>query len=198
MSLVLLRGKADSAHNNPCFMAPPSEFTTFEFPISNYFNFQNFVRSCRDSKEKLPGRVPTPPLWIAMASQTNCNFLCPSDALSCPPTGGRGWRGGGIFAGKGWGGLKAWDDDDVKMMTKWLAFYNFLQKEFSKHLRGAHRGLLLCDFFFCSSSFAQVLHFTFCISFFENKANQGEISAGLKTLTEIFGTSQKFRRFTKI
>ncbi len=38
----------------------PSEFTTFEFPISNYFNFQNFVRSRRDSKEKLPGRVPTP------------------------------------------------------------------------------------------------------------------------------------------
>jgi hypothetical protein len=49
MSLVLLRGKADSALSNPCFMTPPSDFTTFEFPISNYFNFQNFVRSRRDS-----------------------------------------------------------------------------------------------------------------------------------------------------
>ncbi len=29
------------------------------FQFSNYFNFQNFVRSRRDSKEKLPGRVPT-------------------------------------------------------------------------------------------------------------------------------------------
>ncbi len=59
MSLVLLRGKADSAHNNPCFMTSPSEFTTFEFLISNYFNFQIFVRSRREPKEKLPGRVPT-------------------------------------------------------------------------------------------------------------------------------------------
>ncbi len=55
MSLVLLRGKADSAHNNPCFMTAPSEFTTFEFPISNYFNFQILLevvviqrKNCRD------------------------------------------------------------------------------------------------------------------------------------------------------
>ncbi len=41
-------------------MTSPSEFTTFEFPISDYFNFQIFVRSRRDPKEKLPGRVPTP------------------------------------------------------------------------------------------------------------------------------------------
>ncbi len=58
--MVLWRGKADSALSNPCFMTSPSDFTTFEFPISNYFNFQNFVRSRRDSKEKLPGRVLTP------------------------------------------------------------------------------------------------------------------------------------------
>jgi hypothetical protein len=43
-----MEGKADSALSNPCFMTSPSDFTTFEFPISNYFNFQNFVRSRRD------------------------------------------------------------------------------------------------------------------------------------------------------
>jgi hypothetical protein len=40
--LVFWRGKADSALSNPCFMTLPSDFTTSEFPISNYFNFQNF------------------------------------------------------------------------------------------------------------------------------------------------------------
>jgi hypothetical protein len=29
VSLVLLRGKVDSAHNNPCFITSPSEFTNF-------------------------------------------------------------------------------------------------------------------------------------------------------------------------
>jgi hypothetical protein len=29
VSLVLLRGKVDSVHNNPCFMTSPSEFTNF-------------------------------------------------------------------------------------------------------------------------------------------------------------------------
>ncbi len=57
--LGFMEGKADSALSNPCFMTSPSDFTIFEFPISNYFNFQNFVRSRRNSKEKLPGRVPT-------------------------------------------------------------------------------------------------------------------------------------------
>jgi hypothetical protein len=61
MSLVLLRGKADSAHNNPCFMTSPPEFTTFEFPISNYFNFQILLevvviqrKNCRDGSRHSP------------------------------------------------------------------------------------------------------------------------------------------------
>jgi hypothetical protein len=36
-----MEGKADSALSNPCFMTSPSYFTTSEFPISNYFYFQN-------------------------------------------------------------------------------------------------------------------------------------------------------------
>jgi hypothetical protein len=42
VSLVLWRRKADSALSNPCFMTLPPNFTTSEFPISNYFTFQNF------------------------------------------------------------------------------------------------------------------------------------------------------------
>ena len=37
-----MEGKADNALSNPCFMTSPPDFTTSEFPISNYFNFQNF------------------------------------------------------------------------------------------------------------------------------------------------------------
>jgi hypothetical protein len=37
-----MEGKVDSALSNPCFMTLPSDFTTSEFPISNYLNFQNF------------------------------------------------------------------------------------------------------------------------------------------------------------
>jgi hypothetical protein len=52
VSLVLWRRKTDSALSNPCFMALPPNFTTSEFPISNYFTFKIFVRSCRDWKKK--------------------------------------------------------------------------------------------------------------------------------------------------
>jgi hypothetical protein len=62
VSLVLWRRKADNALNKPCFMALPLNFTTSAFPIPNYFTFKNlkfFVRSRRDWKEKMPGRIPT-------------------------------------------------------------------------------------------------------------------------------------------
>jgi hypothetical protein len=54
VSLVLWRRKADNALSNPCFMALPPNFTTSEFPISNYFTFKFFVRSRRDWKKKCP------------------------------------------------------------------------------------------------------------------------------------------------
>ncbi len=59
VSLVLWRRKADNALSNPCFMALPLNFTTSAFPIPNYFTFKIFVRSRRDWKEKMPGRIPT-------------------------------------------------------------------------------------------------------------------------------------------
>jgi hypothetical protein len=60
VSLVLWRRNADSALSNPCFMTLPltSQHLNFQFPI--YFNFQNFVRSRRNWKEKMPERIPTP------------------------------------------------------------------------------------------------------------------------------------------
>ncbi len=42
VSLVLWRRKADSALSHPCFMTLPPNFTTSEFPISNYFTFKHF------------------------------------------------------------------------------------------------------------------------------------------------------------
>jgi len=59
VSLVLWRRKADNTLSNPCFMALPLNFTTSAFPIPNYFTLKIFVRSRRDWKEKMPGRIPT-------------------------------------------------------------------------------------------------------------------------------------------
>jgi hypothetical protein len=57
VSLVLWRRNADSALSNPCFMTLPLTSQTSEFPIFNLI--QLFVRSRRDWKEKMPGRIPT-------------------------------------------------------------------------------------------------------------------------------------------
>jgi hypothetical protein len=59
VSLVLWRRKADNALSNPCFMALPltSQHLHFQFLITSLLKF--FVRSRRDWKEKMPGRIPT-------------------------------------------------------------------------------------------------------------------------------------------
>ncbi len=186
MSLVLLRGKADSAHNNPCFMTPPSEFTTFEFPISNYLIFKLLLevvaiqrKNCRDVSRHSPS-------LNRYGFANHCNFLSPCQALSCLPTGG---RGGGEFCWDGMGRVESmkwwWCEDDDEMISFLHSFYkrNF-PSIWGEHTEDFFAFALLCDFCSCSCSFAWTLHLTFCISFFEYKASQGKISAGLKTLTE--------------
>jgi hypothetical protein len=90
----------------------------------------------------------------------------------------------------------------VGLMMKWLAFYNFLQKEFSEHVRRAHRGLFtllcFCDFCFCSCSFARTLHLTFCISFFGDEASQGKNFGGSENFVRKLWHFTKICRFTKI
>ncbi len=74
-------------------------------------------------------------------------------------------HGGEDFAGEGWGGLKAWNDD-VGVMMRWLAFYILLQKEFSESLGGTHMTFLLCfalrfllySFPFCTDITFDFLH----------------------------------------
>jgi hypothetical protein len=59
VSLVLWRRKADNALSNPCFWPSPltSQHLHFQFPITSVLKI--FVRSRRDWKEKMPGRIPT-------------------------------------------------------------------------------------------------------------------------------------------
>ncbi len=49
----------------------------------------------RLAKEKMPGRIPTLPLFQSLRFANQLQFLLPFDALSCPPMGG-----GGILLGR--------------------------------------------------------------------------------------------------
>jgi hypothetical protein len=73
VSLVLWRRKADNALSNPCFMALPLNFTTSAFPIPITSLLKIFVRSRRDWKEKMPGRIPTLPKKILQGLTSNIN-----------------------------------------------------------------------------------------------------------------------------
>jgi hypothetical protein len=58
------------------------DFTTSEFSISNLLHFQKiFVRSRRDWKEKMPGRIPT----ISIASFYFINLDLPNKIFRSPP-----------------------------------------------------------------------------------------------------------------
>jgi hypothetical protein len=83
-----------------------------------------------------------------------------------------------------------------------IGFYNFLQKEFSEHVRRAHRGLLLCfalrflllHLFFCTGI---AFDFFAYLSLGMRQAKD-KISAGRKTLAENFGAYKNFGAFMKI
>jgi hypothetical protein len=77
--------------------------------------------------------------------------------------------GGGNFAGEGWGGLKAWNDD-VGMMMRWFSFlHSFYKRNFPRAWE-EHTWLftLLCFEIFALflSFFVRTLHLTSCMSFF--------------------------------
>jgi hypothetical protein len=103
VSLVLWRRNADSALSNPCFMTLPltSQHLNFQFPI--YFNFQNFLLEVvAIGRKKCQKGFNIPPLAIATASQTNCNFLCPLMHCHAHP-----WGGGGEFLPRGKGRVES-------------------------------------------------------------------------------------------
>jgi hypothetical protein len=81
-----------------------------------------------------------------------------------------------LSGGVGWGGLKAWNDDDVETMMKLLAFYILFTKGIFRELEKSTQRFffafaLLCDFCFCSCSFVRTLHLTHCIFFFGDEAS---------------------------
>ncbi len=93
-----MEGKADSALSNPCFMTSPSDFTTFEFPISNYFNFQNLLevvaikrKNCRDGSRHY---IYMKSLW---REGSRNGFVAKSEPRQTffwllPPIGSRTWH----------------------------------------------------------------------------------------------------------
>jgi hypothetical protein len=58
VSLVLWRGKEDSALSNPCFMTLPSDSTTFGFPILQFTLIFKFFFKLSRLKGKIAGTGP--------------------------------------------------------------------------------------------------------------------------------------------
>ena len=171
VSLVLWRRKADNAHSNPLFYGPrplTSQHLHFQFPITSLLKI--FVRSRRDWKEKMPGRIPTLPLLQSLRLRKPIAVHCALWCIVMPTHGG-----GGDFCREGRGGLKAWNDDDVGLMMKWSAFYILSTKEFLR-ARGEHI-LLFALLLFLELCFAP------CIPYFGSwNKNWGKVLAGLEKM----------------
>ncbi len=203
MSLVLLRGKADSAHNNPFFMTSPSEFTTFEFPISNYFNFQILLeviviqrKNCQDGSRHSPSLDR-----YGFANQLQFVFALVKHCHAYPWGGGFCWGGMGRVESMKWW----WCGDEDEMISFLHSFYkrNFLSI-WGEDTEDCFT-LLCCAIF----AFAPVLLHGHCIWLFASlslKTRQAKekfrqawtLWQKILALHENFGALQKFWRFTKI
>ncbi len=103
----------------------------------------------------MPGRVPTLPLFgsLRLRKSIAISFAL---VMHCHahPWGGVCWEGR-------WGGLKAWNDDDVKMMMKWLAFYTLFTKGIFRELEKSTQR----NFCFCFALRFLLLLLIFCTNF---------------------------------
>ncbi len=156
----------------------------------------------------MPGRVPTLPLFESLRLRKSIAISL-ALVMHCHA---HPW-GGGNFAGGRWGGLKAWNDEDVRMMMKWLAFYILFTKGIFRELKkSTQRNFCFCfalRFLLLLLCFCTDIAFDFLHSFLWGwdklrEEKKREISVSLKlwwktlALCKNLGASQKSRRFLKI
>ena len=134
VSLVLWRRKADNEHSNPPVLWPLApKFSTSAFPIPNYFTFKNFVRSHRDWEKKCREGSRHSPSTNRYGFANSCILSVPF-CIVVPTHEKEG--GGEILAGRE-GESTAWNDDDVGLEMKWLAFHILYTMAFLR-ARGEH------------------------------------------------------------
>ena len=137
VSLVLWRRKADNALSNPLFYGPrplTSQHLHLQFLIVSLLKF--FVRSRRDWKEKMSGRIPTLPLLQSL------RFRKPLHSCALLYCHAHPWERGG------WGNL-CWEGRGIDSMKWWwcgvgdemISFLHSLYNGILESSRGTHTAL---------------------------------------------------------
>ncbi len=193
VSLVLWRRKADNTLSNPCFR--PSLLTSqhlhFQFPITSLLKI--FVRSRRDWKKKMPGRIPTLPLFQSLRLRKPLPFFVPF-CIVMPTHGERGV--GGNFAGREGGNRK----HEMMMWGWWwndLLFTFILQRNFPRAWE--EHILLLAFALLWDLCFTSFFLYEYCIWLLARLAlgwetNWRKVLAGLD---ELLARKRKPKRFSK-
>ena len=138
------------AHSNPVLLPLVPNSQTSAFLIYNFCTFKNFCQKSSRLGEKMPGRIPTLPLYQSLRlRKTVASFLCPF-CIVMPTHGRERWE---EFCWEGRGNGKhemMMIGDDDEMISFLHSLYNGILRA-----RGEHKTTFcLC---FCFQNFALLL-----------------------------------------